>query len=145
MLNKTDKGRQELSQKHRTLGQRERAILLMANGRQSESQLAQLFADEGRHLVRALLERGYLERSRTEDTPQTTERSDGALTPSPTPAASHGEQFVGARSLGASGFAEPPLAFPELPATSSLGGMTPREEDVGDLICRPGPEGPQAG
>ena len=78
MLNKTDKGRQELSQKHRTLGQRERAILLMANGRQSESQLAQLFADEGRHLVRALLERGYLERSRTEDTPQTTERSDGA-------------------------------------------------------------------
>jgi hypothetical protein len=99
MLNKTDKGRQELSQKHRTLGQRERAILLMANGRQSESQLAQLFADEGRHLVRALLERGYLERSHTEDTPQTTGRSDGALTPSPTPAASHGEQFVGARSL----------------------------------------------
>lgn len=97
MLNKTDKGRQELSQKHRSLGQRERAILLMANGRQSESQLAQLFTGDGRHLVRALLDQGYLERSRPDDTPRDTGFGVRPLTPSPAPA--HGEQFMGARSL----------------------------------------------
>ncbi len=61
MLTKTDKGRHELQPGQRTLGQRERAILLVADGRKSTTTLQALFNGEGRAIVEALLAGGYLE------------------------------------------------------------------------------------
>ena len=66
MLMKTEKGRLELRPGHRSLGQRERALLLVADGQQSESQMASLFSGEGQGLIEQLLEQGYLERRATQ-------------------------------------------------------------------------------
>lgn len=60
MLIKTDKGRTELLPGQRTLGQRERAILLVADGRKSTDSLNALFHGEGRAMVEALIAGGYL-------------------------------------------------------------------------------------
>lgn len=85
MLIKTDKGRHELQPGQRTLGQRERAILLVADGRKSTASLHALFQGEGRTLVEALLAAGYLVEDR----------------PAPPPAAPRGaaDTFSGPRSL----------------------------------------------
>lgn len=98
MLIKTDKGRQELRPGHRSLGQRERALLLVADGEQAESKLGELFGGEGVRLIERLVEQGFLERRATQ--------KKAALvvepaTPSPgAPQAElHGEQFTGTRSL----------------------------------------------
>lgn len=60
MLNKTDKGRAELQPGQRTLGQRERAILLVADGRKSTASLHALFHGDGKAIVDALIAGGYL-------------------------------------------------------------------------------------
>lgn len=60
MLNKTDKGRAELLPGQRQLAQRERALLLMADGRKPDAELLALFEGQGRELVAGLLARGYL-------------------------------------------------------------------------------------
>lgn len=60
MLNKTDKGRAELLPGQRQLAQRERALLLMADGRKPDAELFALFEGQGRDLVAGLLARGYL-------------------------------------------------------------------------------------
>lgn len=89
MLVKTEKGRLELRPGHRSLGQRERALLLLADGPQTEAQMAELFSGDGRRLLDGLIARGYLER-----------RSNGRGSAQP-PAAIplHGEGFHGSRSL----------------------------------------------
>lgn len=97
MLIKTEKGRLELRPGHRGLGQRERALLLVADGQQSESKMAELFQGDGRRLIDQLLAQGYLQ------------RRTAASSPSPAPAqtppaaaqgpSAHGEQFTGNRSL----------------------------------------------
>jgi hypothetical protein len=97
MLIKTEKGRHELRPGHRSLGQRERALLLVADGQQSESKMAELFQGDGRRLLDQLLVQGYLQR-------QLPTRSAGPVIapPSATPQAAsgaHGEQFTGTRSL----------------------------------------------
>jgi len=117
MLMKTEKGRLELRPGQRTLGQRERALLLVADGQQSESQMAALFSGDGRRLLDSLLEQGYLERR-----PSSRSGNDARYTPAQPPASSlkvvparaespkpvpapaspasaHGENFAGARSL----------------------------------------------
>ncbi len=88
MLNKTDKGRTELHPGQRTLGQRERAILLVADGRKSTASLEALFQGEGRAIVALLLAGGYL----IDDSPPA---------PTPAPAAPRGsvDTFSGPRSL----------------------------------------------
>lgn len=86
MLIKTDKGRHELQPGQRTLGQRERAILLVADGRKSTATLHALFNGEGRAIVEALLAGGYLEEERPTAPPAAT----------PTGAA---DTFSGPRSL----------------------------------------------
>ena len=96
MLIKTEKGRQELRPGNRTLGQRERTLLLLADGRQSESKMAELMQGDGRRLLDQLLAQGYLERRHPAGT--------AALTPGvPGPVGqrlvAHGEPFSGARSL----------------------------------------------
>jgi len=74
MLNKTDKGRAELLPGQRTLGQRERAVLLMADGKKSLNELYGLFEGQGRTIVQALLAQGFL-------APET--RDPAALAPPP--------------------------------------------------------------
>lgn len=118
MLIKTEKGRLELRPGHRSLGQRERALLLVADGQQSESQLAGLFSGDGRRLLEQLLEQGYLERRTTARSreagrhtsptlpvvsplkPETTAHPPPVASPTPTAApAPHGDTFSGARSV----------------------------------------------
>lgn len=60
---KTDKARDELQGRQRTLSQRERALLLMADGRRSLTDFSPLFStrDEAEQALSALVQRGYLE------------------------------------------------------------------------------------
>ena len=105
MLRKTEKGRLELRPGNRTLGQRERAILLLADGQQSEPQMAGLFTGDGRQLIDVLLERGYLERQGSgqagkghakeiQHMPKSVLEPDPAST-----VGGHGDAFTGTRSL----------------------------------------------
>jgi hypothetical protein len=90
MLNKTDKGRAELLPGQRQLAQRERALLLMADGRKPTAELFALFEGQGRDLVAGLLARGYL-----------VEESPAPASPPPareTPAVS-ADAFSGPRSM----------------------------------------------
>lgn len=60
---KTDKARDELQGRQRTLSQRERALLLMADGRRSLTDFSPLFStrDEAEQALSALVQRGYLQ------------------------------------------------------------------------------------
>jgi hypothetical protein len=60
---KTDKARDELQGGQRTLSQRERALLLMADGRRSLTDFSPLFStrDEAEQALSALVQRGYLQ------------------------------------------------------------------------------------
>lgn len=90
MLIKTDKGRTELLPGQRSLGQRERAILLVADGRKSTDSLKALFHGEGRAMVEALLAGGYL-----------IDQAPATPPPRPVPPAPSGsvDTFSGPRSL----------------------------------------------
>ena len=59
---KTDKARDELQGGQRTLSQRERALLLMADGRRSLTDFSPMFASRGEaeQALHALMSRGYL-------------------------------------------------------------------------------------
>lgn len=90
MLIKTEKGRHELRPGNRTLCQRERTLLLMADGHRSTSQLAEMLQGGAQALIESLLAQGFLERrlavreQRINATP---------------PPSQHGEAFTGSRSL----------------------------------------------
>jgi len=62
-LIKTDKARQELQPGRRSLGQRERALLLMADGQRSVTDFGQLFGgrEEAGRVAHQLIESGYLQ------------------------------------------------------------------------------------
>lgn len=92
MLNKTDKGRAELQPGQRTLSQRERAVLLVADGRQPTATLQALFGGLGADIVRNLLIHGHI----AEEALDATDAS-----PPPEPAAPQGsfDTFSGPRSL----------------------------------------------
>jgi hypothetical protein len=58
---KTDKGRQALTQRaEHALSQRERQLLILANGKQSRAELVDLLGAEADALIGRLIERGYL-------------------------------------------------------------------------------------
>lgn len=103
MLIKTDKGRQELRPGTRTLGQRERALLLVADGSQSESRLGELFGGEGQRLIEALVTQGYLTRQTAARpaprAPEVTPSASAGAGAGAGDAPAHGEQFTGTRSL----------------------------------------------
>jgi hypothetical protein len=65
-LIKTDKARHELQPGRRTLGQRERALLLMADGERSVTDFGQLFSsrDEAGRVALHLVQEGYLSDTR---------------------------------------------------------------------------------
>ena len=92
MLNKTDKGRAELQPGQRTLGQRERAVLLVADGRKATASLQALFGGLGADIVRDLLAQGYI----VDETPPAP-----PAPPPPEPVVAKGsvDAFSGPRSL----------------------------------------------
>jgi hypothetical protein len=91
MLTKTDKARDELQPGRRTLSQRERAMLLLADGQQTESRMASLFGGDGKQLIDRLLLDGFLQRG---------DRESAMRAPSPAVlSAVHGDLFKGTRSL----------------------------------------------
>ena len=59
-LQKTDLAKQELLPGVRTLGQRERSLLLLADGLNTAAYLSSLFHGEGHALVLQLMQAGYL-------------------------------------------------------------------------------------
>ena len=101
---KTDKARDELQGGQRTLSQRERALLLMADGRRSLTDFSPLFANrtEAERAIQALMSRGYLQDARA----VAAAAAAAALpTPMPVPAAdpiriaTSADTFDGKRSL----------------------------------------------
>lgn len=92
MLNKTDMGRAELQPGQRTLGQRERAVLLVADGSKATASLKALFGGMGADIVHRLLADGYI----FEEAPPA-----AAAPPAPEPPTSRGssDAFSGPRSL----------------------------------------------
>ena len=59
-LHKTDRARAELKPGVRTLGQRERTLLLMADGSKSAIDFKLLFNGDGEHIAHQLLREGFL-------------------------------------------------------------------------------------
>ena len=109
---KTDKARDELQGGQRTLSQRERALLLMADGRRSLTDFSPLFANriEAEQAIQALVSKGYLQDARPVATPvaaQPVQPSAVAATapPEPVPTANPiqltttADNFDGKRSL----------------------------------------------
>ena len=95
LLQKTEKARVELRPGQRTLGQRERSLLLLADGNKSLRDFQQLFDGEGEKLVLALVRDGYLVADG-----QAAPRPPAALTPIDVPAPPpSGDSFEGKRSL----------------------------------------------
>lgn len=98
---KTDKARDELQGGQRTLSQRERALLLMADGRRSLTDFSPLFANrtEAEQAIQALMSRGYLQDA------QAMAAAAAVPTPMPVPAvdpiriATSADTFDGKRSL----------------------------------------------
>lgn len=108
MLIKSEKGRHELRPGNRSLGQRERAVLLLVDGNQPEATIAELFGGEGRKLIEQLLQQEFLERV----VPQGTAKAAVALAAAQSPTARtqaapmaptpvHGDPFGGTQSLAA--------------------------------------------
>ncbi|MET3474212.1 hypothetical protein [Variovorax atrisoli] len=101
---KTDKARNELQGGQRTLTQRERALLLMADGRRSLTDFSPLFPnrDEAERTIQALIDKGYLQSPKAAAAPA---ESPAPPAPSPIPAvepiqvATAADTFDGKRSL----------------------------------------------
>nr|WP_315205637.1 hypothetical protein [uncultured Albidiferax sp.] len=76
-LTKTDKARAELRPGQRSLGQRERALLLLADGRKTAHEMAAYLGHEGEALVLRLLRDGYLTHPAVAAQPVAADRFDG--------------------------------------------------------------------
>lgn len=99
---KTDKARDELQSGQRTLSQRERALLLMADGRRSLTDFSPLFANrsEAEQALQALMSRGYLHYPQA--TPASAPTAPAAAmdrAAEPAQAATAADHFDGRRSL----------------------------------------------
>jgi len=101
---KTDKARDELQGGQRTLTQRERALLLMADGRRSLTDFSPLFANrtEAEQAIQALVLKGYLQDAQAVAAAKV---QAAAAPPTPMPAAdpirlaTSADGFDGKRSL----------------------------------------------
>jgi len=59
-LQKTDKARAELQGGNRTLGQRERTMLILADGKNTIQTIDHLFNGQALQIARQLIDHGYL-------------------------------------------------------------------------------------
>ncbi|ABM37984.1 MULTISPECIES: hypothetical protein [Polaromonas] len=91
-LHKTNRARAELKPGVRTLGQRERTLLLLADGSKSVQDFKLLFDGSGEEMVLRLLQEGFLETQAAPERPLVT------ATP-PLPARPAADRFDGKRSL----------------------------------------------
>ncbi|KQX92255.1 hypothetical protein [Variovorax sp. Root473] len=93
---KTEKARDELQAGQRTLSQRERALLLMADGRRSLTDFSPLFPSrvEAEQAIQGLMQRGYLQDAR----PVVVQPVAGPST-EPVSVATSADSFDGKRSL----------------------------------------------
>ena len=113
-LLKTDKARTELQIGNRTLGQRERAMLILADGRNTVETINPLFHGDAMRLATHLMQSGYLVPQDVPATavraPSATPKSAPAPAPAPNPVApqvltevvtatSSADSFEGKRSL----------------------------------------------
>ncbi len=103
-LHKTDRARAELKPGVRTLGQRERTLLLLADGRKSVQDFRPLFDGDGEAVALRLLREGFLEtRSETPATPRPAAKPAIAETqqnaPGPETRQLAADPFAGKRSL----------------------------------------------
>ena len=101
---KTDKARDELQSGQRTLSQRERALLLMADGRRSLTDFSPLFANrsEAEQALQALMSRGYLHYPQATPAPTPVPTAQAAAmdrAAEPAQAATAADHFDGKRSL----------------------------------------------
>lgn len=105
LLQRTDKARNELRPGMRTLGLRERSLLLLADGNKSLLDINAVMGGQAEPIVLDLVRRGYLESAaqagavaRPAPTPATTPAAGPTPTPIPAPA-SAADPFEGKRSL----------------------------------------------
>ncbi|MDP3606103.1 MAG: hypothetical protein Q8R59_10210 [Polaromonas sp.] len=108
-LHKTDRARAELKSGNRTLGQRERTLLLLADGSKSVQDFRPLFNGDGEEIAMRMLREGFLQVqpgkapliAANKTQPVKTERQPLAPnTPAPSaPARVSADQFEGKRSL----------------------------------------------
>jgi len=102
---KTDKARDELQAGQRTLSQRERALLLMADGRRSLTDFSPLFANriEAEQAIQALVSKGYLQDAQAVVAAAAVAAPSAAPTPVPAAdpirIATSADTFDGKRSL----------------------------------------------
>lgn len=82
-IHKTEKARAELLPGIRTLGQRERSMLLLADGQNTVNYFSSLFNGEGQKLVLQLLRDGYLTGTSQENPVLSSKTSDRLPSPSP--------------------------------------------------------------
>lgn len=107
LLQKTDKARSELRPGVRTLGLRERSLLLLCDGRKSLMDLRPMFDGEGEQIVLQLVSSGYLEPVGRQAAfkPQATGNFEisttafQAVVVQPAPAPTSADAFEGKRSL----------------------------------------------
>lgn len=59
-LERTEKARKELQRGVRTLGQRERTLLLLADGEKTAQEISKMFLNQGEAMIRQLMQDGYL-------------------------------------------------------------------------------------
>lgn len=85
ILTKTEKAHHELSSGQRRLRQRERTLLLMADGSRTREQLCSLFPADAEFLLQNLVQNGYLTLTLTPGSPGA--RSNRAKPPVPAPVA----------------------------------------------------------
>lgn len=100
-LQKTDKARAELQGGSRTLGQRERALLILADGKTTVHAVDHLFNGQAQILAHQLIEAGYLVGIDLKR-PASPRAAPLAATPEPEPAAptaNAADRFEGKRSL----------------------------------------------
>jgi hypothetical protein len=100
---KTEKARDELQGGRRTLSQRERALLLMADGRRSLTDFSPLFStrDEAEQALSALVQRGYLQHAPAVAAALASQPAQAAAVPTvePITAGASVDSFDGKRSL----------------------------------------------
>lgn len=102
-LHKTERARAELKPGIRTLGQRERTLLLLADGNKSVTDFRPLFDGDGEQIALRLLADGYLMQAASAAPPKRPTNTDAAATiqatPSGQPSATSADAFEGKRSL----------------------------------------------